>query len=293
MKQLLLIVALLVCIGLIEINAEEIDLMPESPAFPTNEQELAELQEKVFSDFCLSTRDYVVNELKNGPKELASKFVKYSQGMTPGSRFLLERASLKLFNQVENPDAPIEDLFANYPYDIHIEAGLQKIKQTKTLSDRYMLALSYFWLTYTKFNRDELESKLRQAKSQEEFDRIYKSTENDSSNMDEYMTTIKDNFLQSKSELESKHSSVVGIELNKALQEGCSEFNEYKTVIGQKFGESKLSVVSKDRSVEKVELENVGCLTSKRVLNAVAVCTFIEAATRPISSILKEEAENQ
>lgn len=287
MRSLSLSITLLVCVGAANVIAKGIDLMPESASFPTDDEELSELQDQVFMDFCLSSRDNVLNDLKGEANNLVDKLVKYGHGMTSGSKFLLERAFLKLFEQVENREAPVDDLFANYAYDFYIEDGIQKIKEAKTQSDRYMIALKHIWLIYSKFSSDEMESKVKTAKSQEEIYRIYKSSEIDRSNMADYIANISDHFLQSISELESKSSSLVWEELDSDLRKGCSKFNEYKNSISQKFDQFQDTIASENVLKTRTDLNKIGCLTIKRVLNAVTVCDFIKRTTTPIMGILK------
>lgn len=291
------IIVLLFCINIIvihgnQVNGDSLNLMPESTSFQTDDEELAHLKSKnmAFSDFCLSSRNYVMSELKEGSTNLPNQLVVYGQGMSPGSKAVLERASLKLFGQLEDPKAPISELFKNYPYDSIIADGMEKIRQTKSYSDSYMIALSFIWQAYSSYSKDELATRLKEAKSMEDMEEVYEDNKNGRTNIANYISEIKEEFEKLKSELEYKHPSVVQAELNVSKQ-ACFKFSEYQNEIRKLFDKMKAKVVSIDESMVGVSLDNVGCLTSKRVLNAVTVCNFIDTAKQPIMRILKEELQ--
>lgn len=293
MRQLIVLLFCVAVIGIYgnQVNGGPLDSQPGSTPFPSDEEELAQLKKEdmAFSDFCISSRNQVTSDLRRRSAELA-ELVVYGQGMTSGSRAVFERASLKLFGQLENPNAPIDGLFANIPYDSIIAEGMGKIQQSKSYSDSYMLALRYIWLAYSSYAKDDLGTKVREAKSAEEMAAVYKDHDNDRTNMASYISEIQNEFQKIQSELESKNQSDVQVNIN-ASKQACYKFNEYRNEMGKLFDKLKAKLVAIDESLAKVTLDNVGCLTTRRVLNAVAVCNFMETAKQPITRILKEDAK--
>lgn len=103
-----------------------------------------------------------------------------------------------------------------------------------------------------------------------------------------HIEEIKDQFEKAMSELESKHPTVVKAELN-AKRIARSKFNEYQNELRKIIDSMKVKIASYNASLAGVSLDDIGCLTSKRVLNAVVVCKIIDVSREAFSRLLSKE----
>lgn len=71
-----------------------------------------------------------------------------------------------------------------------------------------------------------------------------------------------------------------------ALSEACNKVSEYEEEIRRQFADTKEQVVSRDSSLGSFQVENVNCLTSKRILRVEGLCKFARIAQGPLLKML-------
>lgn len=232
---------------------EEIDDgMSELPAAPSDEQEtmLLDPSHNVFSSFCLSSRDHVLAEIKAASREYAATAMisvfKSAGDVAADSLLAQAQASEKLAGQIKNPEAPIQKAAGGDEFEEAIVEGQQKIQDDPT-PIRSMLQGFYSTAKATKGR-------------------------------------LMANALQRWSKL--KETRNMRETIMNLVNIACQKVVIYESQLRDQFSSFLREVTARDAKYAPLQLEDVTCITSRRVLRANKLCAVFQMASGPMMSML-------
>lgn len=210
-----------------------------------DETSLLGINNQVFEQFCIDSRDNFFANVKANSNKLSSRlfstlFEQASEVATRATN-VAKMGSEKLSRQLANPDTKIED--AQNEADQVIadgQAKIQEVRQPKAIFEAFKSAIR---ATAGEF-RNLASKKLRNLVELLSVDNAYSSMENI-----------------------------------------CSFIHEEKKNIETQFDSAKDGLVREDPSFKSVTVKQVPCITSRRVLNLSDMCNLFQAAKGPIQSI--------
>lgn len=228
------------------IDSIELEEDSQSSINPTDSEELAGLEGKnqIFTDFCLSSRDYIRDDLKRGTNNLAANvftlFFRSAEQMGLEALNTQSEASERLSEQLRNPETPVSET------DDIVEAGRRNIQEAgnnvpKSLFQAITSALA---ATGTSIAQN-VRAKIMEVRQRLGMDKA------------------------------------IG-----ALADTCSKVAEYEEELRSRFAAQLQTIAERDPTMANTRLDQVQCLTSKRILKIEGLCKFARIAQGPLMKIL-------
>lgn len=271
----LLIITLVVCAIIEKSTAGVI-------SFPTDGEEVAYLshENKVFSDFCLASRNRVFDNFKSLAPQTATELNKFgNRYLRPEYLAAPTKALSRFLDQVKDPNIPIEGLDENNTIDLIIESGLNDIRgHSKNDFSSYLIALNYAWFAYNYQLEDEMESLFPDEDvSEDVVEQVESEIDLNRSSVKEILDQIRERYYEltrmtGPGELSKARDTI------EEFGKNCSIFNEHLSEIKRRFDETKAQLKINGPS----SVEDVNCLTIRQIISSVAVCKFIETAEEPL-----------
>lgn len=167
----------------------------------------------LFSDFCLSSRDYFYNQVQQDTVSAASGAMKTGIKSFWEASLVQLKALEKLTAQLKNPSAPIEGLDEDDSVDAVIASGMKKIQA----SDSYLKSLVYVFSHAVAAYRTHLNKLALTSEADPKLSSdavlAFASVEGACSKMLEYENEIKKQFAKAKEEIVAKEASLAEVEL--------------------------------------------------------------------------------
>lgn len=225
----------------------ELEEDSQSALQPTDSEELAGLADKqqIFSDFCLRSRDYVVDDMKRTTNNLAagvfSLFFRSAEELGLESLEAQKDATERLAGQLRNPSQELPEGAAEN--DV-VENGKRAIANQSTPVGFFQAITSTL-------------AAIRNTVA---------------SGLTTRIQNMRKNFGMAKA---------AG-----ALVESCSKVAQYEEELRSRFAQEIESIAAKDPSMANMQLDQVECLTSRRILKIEGLCKFARIARGPLMKIL-------
>lgn len=231
---------------------EDIESESQSPAAPTDAEEVANLSgdSVVFSDFCLRTRDHVLGDIKSNTNSMVANLftMLFNSAQELGQEALeaQRKATDKLSNQLGNPDAPVE----NNEY-----------------SDDEVDQVIYH-------GQKRIQNNLVQPKS---------FIQAIISNLQATGTALARGAANRIKAIQSIQGLGAAVS---AVGQICNSFDAYTVLFQNELEELRQQLAQSNPELAKYNLNQVDCVTTKRVLRLGGLCQLSKVAREPLMNLL-------
>lgn len=246
-----LAVSLLVCVAAFAAQASPLnevsgDELESSAGFnPTNDDETSALDDntRIFSDYCISSRDIVVGDIRTKSNTFASKAL--SMLFNSAENIGLEAVNVqrdateKLAEQIRDPSGKIAD------YDHDDEVASIVAEGQKSIQENPSRSIFAGIASVLAATKNVISSRV--LSKFEEFKGLLK--------IDQFSSGIK---------------------------EACNRVSGYELEIQNLFEQTKAALVESNPAVSKITIEQVPCVTARRIIRLDGVCKFAMAAYNPL-----------
>lgn len=218
---------------------------------PNDDEELSSLKEnhQIFSDFCLATRDYVLSDLKKNTNSMAANgFAMFFKSAETIGQEALDVQSRAANSLSEQIRHPQSAIDGSSAVNRAEEIITQGQQRVQQSPNLPRGLISAIGSTVTATG-----------------------------------SSLAQNVMQ---KLNSLRSAFGLMQIVGALSEACNKVSEYEDEIRRRFMETKSEIASKDASLARADLEEVDCLTSKRILRVEGLCKFARIAQNPLMRML-------
>lgn len=229
----------------------DLELESQAAAAPTDSEEVENLSGEtvVFSDFCLRTRDHVLGDIKRTSNSAAANL------------FTL------LFNSAQ---------------EVVTEALETQQKATDKLGNQMLHPDAEI----VKHNDDDTIDKII-TDGQE---RIQNDQGQLKISLNAFMSAIKATGTAVAIGIANKIKAlknIQGLTAASAIVEGaCDKFADYQVQFNRDFEETKIQLVSSNPRLANIQLNQVNCVTSKRIMRMEGLCKVAKVARGPLMNLL-------
>lgn len=220
------------------------DELASSAVNPSDDEEVARLDDttRAFSDFCISTRGLIFDDIKSTSNGVSSRLFNTlfntAEQIGTEAMTLQKTATSAVADQIRNPEASFENDGSE------ISAIRTLVQEERTVPKTFLAG----------------------------FYNVLRMTANSvSQNLMTKFNDIKNNFGVSN--------------LTNFLASTCQRVANYDELIKSEFNKYKSALVADQPSAASVKLEDVQCLTMRRVIRLDGICRLAIAAKDPFMKV--------